>query len=90
MWCFPPGAEEERAEDSGVKTDVKPEPETGFQEEKLSSCCSEETDKEEKSGKTCTCRRESSASSEDSALSPDKVETVSIQLAPLLSLRDAH
>ncbi|XP_018544562.1 zinc finger C3H1 domain-containing protein isoform X2 [Lates calcarifer] len=63
--------EEEEREDGG-EAEQKSEAEV---EEKMCSCCSEETDGDdkEKPKKTCPCRRESSASSEDSSLiSPDK------------------
>lgn len=66
-----PGEEEER--EDGGEAEQKSEAEV---EEKMCSCCSEETDGDdkEKPKKTCPCRRESSASSEDSSLiSPDKV-----------------
>ncbi|XP_026220745.1 zinc finger C3H1 domain-containing protein isoform X2 [Anabas testudineus] len=63
------GAEEERGADAGAETEQKPEPEL---EDKTYLCCSEEMDKDGKSKKTCLCRRESSPSSEESAVSPDK------------------
>lgn len=40
--------------------------------------CSEETDKDEKTAKMCSCRSESSASSEDSPVSPEKVRLTSL------------
>ncbi|KAK2842859.1 hypothetical protein Q5P01_013059 [Channa striata] len=67
------GAEEEedRRADAGAETEQKPATETGA-EVKTCSCYSEETDKDEKPKKTCSCLRESSTSSEDSAVSPKK------------------
>ncbi|XP_071317658.1 zinc finger C3H1 domain-containing protein-like isoform X2 [Trachinotus anak] len=64
------GDGEEQTEDGGEE-EQKPEAEV---EEKTCSCCSEDTDRDEKEKpkKTCLCRRESSASSEDSVISPDK------------------
>ncbi|XP_067348930.1 zinc finger C3H1 domain-containing protein-like isoform X3 [Channa argus] len=66
------GAEEEEGKraDTGGETEQKPA--TGA-EVKMCSCCSEETDKEDRSKKTCSCLRESSTSSEDSAVSPNKL-----------------
>ena len=66
-----PGEEDERTED-GAETEQKPEMEA---EEKMCLCCGEETDgdEKEKAKTTCSCRRESSASSEDSVISPNKV-----------------
>ncbi|XP_056243359.1 zinc finger C3H1 domain-containing protein-like isoform X2 [Seriola aureovittata] len=64
------GEGEEKMDDGG-ETEQKPEVEV---EEKTCLCCSEDTDRDEKDKpkKTCSCRRESSASSEDSLISPDK------------------
>nr|XP_020471448.1 zinc finger C3H1 domain-containing protein [Monopterus albus] len=59
--------EEERQED-GAETEQKPQA-----EEKTSLSCSEETDKVDKEKpKAYLCHRDSSISSEDSAVSPDK------------------
>lgn len=67
-----PGEEEGERTEDGAETEQKPETEAG---EKTCSCCCKETDRDEKEKpkKTCLCRRESSASSEDSVVSPDKV-----------------
>ncbi|CAB1414938.1 unnamed protein product [Pleuronectes platessa] len=63
--------EEEQTREDGGGTEPRPEPEA---EEKTCLCCSEETDRDEKDKhkEICSCCRESSASSEDSAVSPDK------------------
>ncbi|XP_039988111.1 zinc finger C3H1 domain-containing protein-like isoform X2 [Xiphias gladius] len=65
------GEEEGERTEDGAETEQKPETEAG---EKTCSCCCKETDRDEKEKpkKTCLCRRESSASSEDSVVSPDK------------------
>lgn len=82
MPCVSPGAEEEREADAGAETEQKPEPES---EDKTCLCSSKET---EEKGKKCSCRRESSASSEDSTVSPDKVKHVYVQLVGPFCLRD--
>ncbi|XP_069384497.1 zinc finger C3H1 domain-containing protein-like [Paralichthys olivaceus] len=70
------GGEEKQGEEEDTRKDgggaePRPEPEA---EEKTCSCCNEETegDDKDRSKKMCSCCRESSASSEDSAVSPDK------------------
>ncbi|XP_068595492.1 zinc finger C3H1 domain-containing protein [Brachionichthys hirsutus] len=62
--------ENETTKEDGAQTDQKAREES---EEKTCPFCAEETDKDEKSVKPCSCRRESSASSEDSVASTDKV-----------------
>ncbi|KAG7217677.1 hypothetical protein INR49_021246 [Caranx melampygus] len=61
---------EKRTEETG-EAEQRAEP-----EENTCSCCSEHSvrDDKEKLKVTCSCRRESSASSEDSLVSPDKPE----------------
>lgn len=69
-----PGEEEERTTQVGAEIEQKADKELE-ETKKTCSCCSEETedDGKEKTKKVCLCRRESSASSEDSVISPDKV-----------------
>ncbi|XP_029991411.1 zinc finger C3H1 domain-containing protein isoform X4 [Sphaeramia orbicularis] len=67
--------EEERTTEEGTQTDQKIDKEGEETAAKMTcSCCSEETEKDEtgKVKKACTCRRGSSASSEESPTSPDK------------------
>ncbi|KAM7415223.1 hypothetical protein PAMA_019848 [Pampus argenteus] len=65
--------EEQEEKTTQVETEQKADKEAE-ETKKTCSCCSEETedDGKEKIKKACLCRRESSASSEDSAISPDK------------------
>ncbi|XP_034390023.1 zinc finger C3H1 domain-containing protein-like isoform X2 [Cyclopterus lumpus] len=62
------GEEEEETTRVGGETEPKAQEES--EEKKKCLCCSEETNKEE--NRTCLCLRESSVSSEDSVVSPDK------------------
>ncbi|XP_070763374.1 zinc finger C3H1 domain-containing protein-like [Enoplosus armatus] len=61
-------AEEDRTTQDGAETEEKESEEM----KKTCPSCSEEADKDEKTTKMCLCRRESSASSEDSVVSLDK------------------
>lgn len=64
--------EEERKTEDAPETDMKADEELE-EKKKTCPCCSEEPGKNEKMAKACSCRSESSASSEDSAVSSDKV-----------------
>lgn len=70
--CGSSGEVEERTTQAVAEPEQKADEESEAMK-KTCPCCSEETDKDEKTTKKCSCRSESSASSEDSVISPDKV-----------------
>lgn len=65
--------EEERKPETEQETEAKADAELGQEDKRPCLCCSEEADKDGKTAATCSCRRESSTSSEDSVLSSSKV-----------------
>ncbi|TKS72888.1 Zinc finger C3H1 domain-containing protein [Collichthys lucidus] len=74
-WVEQDHGEDGEREGEEVRPDgAEPEPKAEEESEEVKKTCpscSDET-KDEKTTKTCSCRRESSASSEDSIVSPDK------------------
>lgn len=70
-------AEEDRKTEDGPVMEERADKD--LEQKTVCQLCSEEGDKVEKTTKVCSCQRESSASSEDSVLSSDKVGLTSVQ-----------